>query len=125
LTNWSEFMTEKMTPEQRIAALDKILEGVESYELINLLRRRGLVPCVFGPDDAEADIENDADACDFSDEEKAVLMNGLLARSAHRLEDVLSQKGNDYLSDRWQEFRVDLIAEVVSARSPSPGGVHG
>ena len=122
-------MSGAMTPGQMREVALLLIERVSdqglvgSRDLAEILRKRGLVPCVFGPEDVEADIENDPQTADFSDEEKWTLQCGLFDLAARGLDDRLAEKGNDYLSDQWEERREGLIAEVIAACPPVPGPV--
>lgn len=128
VSQMSGTMTPRQMREVALLLIDHVADQggaplVEGHDLVTILRRRGLVPSVFGPDDVEADIENDPDTADFSDEEKWTLQCELFGLAAKGLDERLSEKGNDYLSDRWAEHREDLIAEVVAARPPAPSQI--
>lgn len=97
------------------------LSGATDEQLIGeILRRQGLAASIWNVEDALGAIRGDEDLEGKTDEELRPLALAFLMRIASGLQDVLGERGNDYLSDRWFDLRDKIAAEVGSSVAPRP-----
>ena len=102
----------------------KTLGDASIEELVAELRSRGshlVIPSVWTVEDARGVVDSD-DAIgelNLTDEQKDRLAAALFAGAAG-IEDILGQRGNDYLADLFEVERETLVAEMLAAPSTSP-----
>lgn len=94
------------------------LESLPDQALIAELERRGHVLSVWTPEDFAGPIREDNDLQDRDES----FIEGAAAQLGFRIQeglrDILGQRGNDYLTDRWSELRSEVVAVVDHV----PGG---
>lgn len=80
-----------------------------------LLRRQGLAASIWTVEDALSAMRGDEDLEGKDDEELKPVALAFLAKVSSGLRDVLGERGNDYLSDRWFDLRERIMAETGGA----------
>lgn len=94
------------------------LKDFSDQDLINELQKRGLVPVVWNHEDAAGPILDDEAAEDLDEAQVEKAARLLLARAEEGLNDILGERGNNYLADRWSELSDEILAEVRAAPAP-------
>lgn len=98
------------------------LTNASNEELLAELRSRpGLYLSVWTTEDALQAVADDGDEAveDLDEGVKADLAEALLADAGNAMDDVLGQRGNDCLSDRWRANK-DAIMARVATEVPKP-----
>lgn len=95
------------------------LSTLEADVLLGELRRRGLIVSAWGFDDVTSALENDAATEPLTEEQFAQLEEKVFEKAAESLEDILTNRGNDHISDTWSIHGQKLIA-VVQAQDVAP-----
>lgn len=93
-------------------------EGITDDELLTEIRSRGMVPSVWNVEDVDSLIEEDDAAADLTPEQAKQAAQLFLDRVGSGLEDILGERGNSYLTDRWDEIGAEVISAVTSAPAP-------
>lgn len=94
------------------------LKDVPESDLVAELTRRGIVPVIWNVEDARTSMANGEGAELLSDDEFDRAGRTLLERASEGLRDVLGQRGNEYLDERWAALAPEIIAEVRGAPAP-------
>jgi hypothetical protein len=93
-----------------------------TFDLIQEAKASGALGTMFVRGDVETILEQDTDGFeDLTPEEKEEFLDENIYTFTSRLEDVLSQKGNDYISDRVADEFDAALAEFKSTRVSAPG----
>ena len=98
------------------------LSEVSNDDLVDeLLRRSGLVASIWNTEDTGSAIEEDEDCPELTDEQFEQAAALLLARSRKGLQEVLAERGNEYLATRWVMVKEEILEEVAPAAGSKPG----
>lgn len=93
-----------------------ILKDVPTDELIAELRRRpGIVPSIWSTEDVTSLIEDEPDCAHLTEQQAEKLAIVFLETSGRALEDVLAERGNGFLADRWDDHKEHLLSEIRAA----------
>lgn len=93
---------------------DKTLGQASDSELIEELRNRGLVGTFFSKEDMETIITEDEDVAGLGldDEAFGTLLETAFRECSWKLDDRLSERGNEYLAHMWAIEKDGVLAEV-------------
>lgn len=94
------------------------LKDATEQELLAEMERRGIVASTWNKEDAKHPIRDDADAEDLSDEQLEKASELFLERAAEALRDIVGGRGNDFLTDKWNLEKEEILAEVRGAPAP-------
>lgn len=88
------------------------LEDLSDQALVAELERRGHAVSLWTAEDFAGPIREDGDLQGRDEDFVESAAAQLRFRAQDGLTDILGQRGNDYLSDRWSELRNEVIAVV-------------
>ena len=94
------------------------LNDATDAEILDEIRARGIVASIWSKADTTSPIEDDEDAADLSDEQLDRAAQLFLEGAEGGLTDILGQRGNDYLSDKWAELKDEILSAVRGAPAP-------
>lgn len=91
------------------------LDGFTNMQLLDELRHRGMVISAWDPADIDF-IAEDEELEAFSDEQIKAMQPEIFGMLTPGLEDVLSERGNSFLSDKWTLESAGIVQLLQSAQ---------
>lgn len=99
-----------------MSAIAVTLKDIPTDDLIAELRRRpGIVPSIWNTEDVSSLIEDEPACAALTEEQGDALAVAFLESNGRFLENVLAERGNDFLADRWDIEKERLISEILAA----------
>lgn len=97
------------------------LSQVDTDELIQELRSRGLRLSIWTLEDARGVIDSAEDLPELSEEQSDAMARTLLdiAWADNGMDEILAHRGNEHLDDVWSTRRDDIMAEALGVQ-PGP-----
>jgi len=96
------------------------LAGIPTEDLVaEIMHRADVIPSIWNLDDAKQLIVDDADCGDLTDAQAEEAARMFTSGVRDGMEDILGQRGNDYLSDRWQMDKAAILTGL-EAGEPTP-----
>lgn len=110
-------------PISTLMSAADILDEFDDDELLEELirRKRTLIPSIWNIEDFRPVIEENEDCADFTADQVDTVLETFMTQASAPLQDILGERGNEFISDFWDLHKDDLITDIrLSTKTKQP-----